>query len=140
MTVANNRYLDLERHLVRGRALGTLSEAEDDRLLEQMDDLWWEMTAEECDAANRRAAEDARRQSAVGTLVLCDVQTTPDTQSSIWNVASELTHSMMSFAAAASLVVAIAVPSRQPTVHRAKMDFRVATTSSSFSLRAEGWK
>ena len=61
MTEANERYLALEQQLVRGRALGTLSEAEDDHLLEQMDDLWWRMTAEECDAANKRAAEDAQR-------------------------------------------------------------------------------
>jgi len=52
MTPAAQRYLQLEQRLVRERALGTLSSLDEDQLLEEMGDLWWEMTEAECDSAN----------------------------------------------------------------------------------------
>lgn len=57
MTSAASQYEELQKSILRGRALGTLPEEAEDSLLEQMDDLWWEMTEEERREADRRAAE-----------------------------------------------------------------------------------
>ena len=71
MTPAAHRHMELERQLVVGRALGTLSDAEEDAVLEEMGDLWWQMTDPECDEANRRAAAHARGGAAGGLFVPC---------------------------------------------------------------------
>ena len=59
MTAAAQRYATLEQQVLLGRAMGTLPEAEEDRLLEEMDDLWWQMAEAEREEANQRAAESA---------------------------------------------------------------------------------
>lgn len=56
MTHAAERHLFLERQLIRGRAIGGLSANDESSLLEEMGDLWWSMTDQECDEANERAA------------------------------------------------------------------------------------
>jgi len=43
--------------LLNGRVNGTISEAKDDELLEEMDDLWWKLTEEEQVRANKRTAQ-----------------------------------------------------------------------------------
>ena len=51
---AADRYYQVERQVMVGRARGTLTEAGEDELLEESDDLWLQMTMEE------RAEADAR--------------------------------------------------------------------------------
>lgn len=51
---AADRYYQVERQIMVGRARGTLSEAREDELLEESDDLWLQLTPEE------RAEVDAR--------------------------------------------------------------------------------
>lgn len=55
MTDAAFRYGQLEQLILRGRALQTLPEDEEDALLEQMDILWLRMAPAERDACNERA-------------------------------------------------------------------------------------
>lgn len=50
-------YRILELRLLNGRVNGTISEAKDDELLEEMDDLWWKLTEEEQVRANKRTAQ-----------------------------------------------------------------------------------
>jgi len=54
---ATSRYQSRELILQRGTVEKTLSEAEIDTLLEEMEDLWWEMTPEDCQIAHDRAEE-----------------------------------------------------------------------------------
>lgn len=56
-TEANKKYIDLEQRVLQCRAEGILSEGVEDLLLDEMDDLWDEMTEEERCATNERAAE-----------------------------------------------------------------------------------
>ena len=51
---ANEKYLELENQLYRGRADRSLTDDEDDELCERMADLWWDLTDEERVAANKR--------------------------------------------------------------------------------------
>lgn len=51
---AADRYYQVERQIMVGRARGTLTEAREDELLEESDDLWRLLTTEE------RAEVDAR--------------------------------------------------------------------------------
>lgn len=44
MSAAGDKYFELEKKLLTIRA-------EEDRILEEMGDLWWEMTEEECELA-----------------------------------------------------------------------------------------
>lgn len=70
MSDAATRYEDHMRRLLDGRARGAFTgaaEADEDRLLEQMDVCWWEMTEAEQQEAERRLAE-ARRISAPESL------------------------------------------------------------------------
>lgn len=55
MNDAAQRYIRLEEQILEGRALGTLDEETEDTLLEEMDDLWLEMTEEDREWANQRA-------------------------------------------------------------------------------------
>ena len=50
-------YRILEIKLLNGRINGTISETEDDKLLEEMDDLWWKLSKEEQVRANKRMAQ-----------------------------------------------------------------------------------
>lgn len=47
MTVAYDQYKELTQQLNEGRERGTLGEAQEDALLDQMDDAWWAMTEAE---------------------------------------------------------------------------------------------
>jgi len=53
-TTAGTEYAHLERLLLVGRALRTLSERDEERLLEAMDVLWWRMTDDERAEADER--------------------------------------------------------------------------------------
>ena len=53
---AAERYALLERQMLRGRSLGTLSEEGLDRTLEEMDDLWLQLSDAERRQAEERAA------------------------------------------------------------------------------------
>jgi hypothetical protein len=55
MTVAADRYRQLDDRLVNGRAADTLSDEEDDAILDEMEPLWWEMTGDERAEARERA-------------------------------------------------------------------------------------
>ena len=57
---AAEKYALLEAQMLRGRSLGTLSPDALDRILEEMDDLWLQMSEDERQQANRRAAAWAR--------------------------------------------------------------------------------
>lgn len=45
-------YIDRYYRILEGRARKTLSEAEEDKILEEMDDLWQQMTAQEREIAD----------------------------------------------------------------------------------------
>jgi hypothetical protein len=49
VSAAGDKYFELEKKLLVVRA-------EEDKILEEMGDLWWEMTEEECKLANHHAA------------------------------------------------------------------------------------
>ena len=53
MSPAAERYHQLTRVLIEGRALRLLSEQAEDSLLDEMDDLWWRMTPDEHAEADR---------------------------------------------------------------------------------------
>jgi len=55
-TQAEARHRELERRLQEGRRAGALDETQEDAILEEMADLWDQMTCEERTAANARAA------------------------------------------------------------------------------------
>lgn len=55
MNDAAQRYVRLEEQILEARALGTLDGEVEDALLEEMDDLWLEMSQEDHEQANRRA-------------------------------------------------------------------------------------
>jgi hypothetical protein len=55
MTEGATKHLELERRLEEGWRNATLTEVEEDVILEEMGDLWWEMTENEHADANRRA-------------------------------------------------------------------------------------
>jgi hypothetical protein len=55
MTEAGRKYDELERRILMGRVNGTLTGAEENSLIEQMDDVWWDMTEEEVAIANAGA-------------------------------------------------------------------------------------
>lgn len=55
MTPAAQRHLQLENQLNSGRELDSLSEEDEDSLLEEMGDVWWDMTDAEHEEANHRA-------------------------------------------------------------------------------------
>ena len=57
MTAASDIYRALEVRLFLGCIDLSLSETEVDSILEDMDDAWWEMTSEERERANDRAAD-----------------------------------------------------------------------------------
>lgn len=52
MTQAAHKYGALLRRYVEGLDGGSLTQAQEDSLLEEMDDLWWQMTEEERDAVD----------------------------------------------------------------------------------------
>jgi len=54
------RYEQLKWELLTGRGLGVLSEENEDRILEKMDECWWKMPQVERDEAERLAAEAAK--------------------------------------------------------------------------------
>jgi hypothetical protein len=68
------QYRLLEALMLRGRALGTITEAQLDALLEELDQLWAQMSHEERQEADRRAAAMAAI-SAPDELHLQDVAT-----------------------------------------------------------------
>jgi hypothetical protein len=68
------QYLLLEALMLRGRALGTVAEAQLDSLLEEMDQLWDQMSNDERQEADRHAAAMAAI-SAPDELHLQDVAT-----------------------------------------------------------------
>jgi hypothetical protein len=68
MTPAASRHLDLERDLEMGRVFGALTEVAEDALLEEMGDLWYEMSEDEQQEANRRAAATASRRASHAPL------------------------------------------------------------------------
>ncbi len=77
MTTAAQRYQELTRQLLEGRARGEFKEgspgeAREDELLERMDDCWWEMSEQERGAADRRL-EESRRIKAPDDLDVVDV-------------------------------------------------------------------
>jgi hypothetical protein len=55
VTDVAEKYRACVDRLERGRADGTLTEEEDDLLLDEMDDLWYEMTESECREFNNMA-------------------------------------------------------------------------------------
>jgi hypothetical protein len=60
MTAAE-RHRELDDRLMQGRRDGTLTEIEDEKLCEEMDDCWWKMTEEERRAETRRVARETRQ-------------------------------------------------------------------------------
>lgn len=42
-----DKYLEMDRALLAKRATGTLTEDEEDDILEELDELWWSMTDQE---------------------------------------------------------------------------------------------
>lgn len=48
--MSRERYSDLNKRLLDGRAAGTLSESDEDALLDEMDAAWWSMSRAEMDA------------------------------------------------------------------------------------------
>ena len=57
MTEAARRVRQLEEFVLTRRALSTLSEEREDAILEEMDELWLQMTEEERKEINRRARD-----------------------------------------------------------------------------------
>ncbi len=55
-TSAQKRYLELERQLLAWRREHPEDSPEEDTLLEQMDDAWWAMSAQEREWVNARAS------------------------------------------------------------------------------------
>ena len=55
MSPAAEEYAELELKLLVGRMLGTLAEQREDELLEEMDRVWWQMSAADREWAERRA-------------------------------------------------------------------------------------
>lgn len=58
MTKAAQRHLELENQLLLGRISDILSEADEDALLEEMGDIWWDMTDDERERADHRARRE----------------------------------------------------------------------------------
>jgi hypothetical protein len=52
-----HRYEQLQLELLSGRGLGVMSQEDEDRILERMDECWWKMTDDERSEAERRIAE-----------------------------------------------------------------------------------
>jgi len=59
MTKAYHSYKIAMRQLLEGREAKAFSEAEEDALLERMDDLWWAMEPYEQELFDRAAEKDA---------------------------------------------------------------------------------
>lgn len=60
MTPYARKYEQLQWELLSGRQFGTISDEEEDRILERMDDYWWKMPEDERLDAERRIAETAK--------------------------------------------------------------------------------
>jgi len=52
-----DEYSALTERLLAGRDAGTITEEEDDDITEQLDDLWWALSEEDRQLANKRAGE-----------------------------------------------------------------------------------
>ena len=63
MSGACARYNGLEGRLILGRERGTITEDEEAELLEEMGDLWWELTDKEMELANQRAAKYVEKEN-----------------------------------------------------------------------------
>ena len=61
MSKAARQYQKLMDRWLRQRDKRTMSEAQEDRLLEKLDDLWWQMTREEHMAINTKLEKGKKR-------------------------------------------------------------------------------